>query len=76
MGAIWHDSGVPGFLAPAPRFSFHELPEIHQEAPASYRAAMEELRALEMARGAGWDKHNAELAHSFYMMKRPWWLNL
>lgn len=74
MGAIWHDSGVPSFLAPPPRFSFHELPEIHQEAPQAYAAAMAELRAREMALGAGWTQNIAKRAHELWRLKRPWWL--
>jgi len=74
MTAIWHDTSVPGFFAPVPQFSFHELPEIHQEAPAAYAAAMAEMRARERAFGAAWYRHNAELAMRAWARRRPWWL--
>jgi hypothetical protein len=74
VSAISHDSGQPSFLGVAPRFSFVDLPEIHQEAPAPYQAAMEDMRIRERLLGAGWFKHNAVLAHTFFEMKRPWWL--
>lgn len=67
---------MPGFLAPAPRFSFHELPEIHQEAPAAYAAAMAEIRARELALGAGWFRHNAERAHELWELRKPWYCSL
>lgn len=74
MSAIWHDSGAPSFLGLAPRFSFYDLPEIHQEAPAPYQAAMEDIRIREALLGVQWFKHNAELAYRFYQMKKPWWM--
>ena len=76
MSAIWHDSGIPSFLAPPPRFSFHDLPEVVQEAPASYQAVLAEMRARDRVLGAGWLQHNAVLAHEFYQMKRDWWVSL
>jgi hypothetical protein len=76
MSAIWHDSGMPGFMASAPRFSFHDLPEIVQEAPAAYKAVVEDMRIRERLLGAGWFRHNAELSYQFWLMKRPWWLAL
>ena len=76
MSAIWHDSGVPSFFAPSPRFSFHDLPEVVQEAPVAYQAVLAEMRARDLARGAGWLQHNAALAQRFYQMKRDWWLSL
>lgn len=74
MSATWHDHGMPSFFGVAPRFSFYEVAEIHQEAPAPYAAAMEEIRWRERMLGAEWFKHNAELAHQFYEMKKPWYL--
>jgi len=73
MAGMWHESSVPGFFATRPMFSFHELPEIHQEAPAAYAAAMSEIRAREMVLGAGWFRNNAEVAHEWWERKRPWW---
>lgn len=76
MSAIWHDNGMPSFLGIKPSFSFHELAEIHVEAPTPYQCAMEDLRIREALLGydSDWHQHNAELAHSFYEMKKPWWL--
>lgn len=74
MSASWHDDDKPSFLGFAPQFSFYELPEIHQEAPTPYQAAMEEIRIREKLFGRQWFQHNAELAHQFWEMKKPWWL--
>lgn len=74
MAAIWHESSAPSWLGIKPSYSFHDLPEIHQEAPAQYAAAMAEIRAREMLLGVGWLKHNAEQAHAAWQHKKPWWL--
>jgi hypothetical protein len=74
MSAIWYDHKMPSFLGIAPSYSFHELPEIHQEVPTPYAAAMAEIKAREMLLGAGWVEHNTELAHRFWEHKKPWWL--
>ena len=74
MSAIWHDNGLPSFLGIAPKFSFYDLPEIHQEAPAPYEIAMREIKIMEEMMGQDWFKNNAVLAHTFFEMKRPWYL--
>jgi hypothetical protein len=74
VSAIWHDHGQPSFLGIAPRFSFFDLAEVHQEAPASYQAVMEDVRLRERMLGVDWFRHNAALAHVFWLRKRPWWL--
>jgi hypothetical protein len=61
-------------LGIAPKFSFYELPEIHQEAPAPYYAAMREIRIREEILGPQYYKDMAILAHAFFELKRPWWL--
>lgn len=76
MSSIWHDHGKPSFLGIPPSFSFHELAEIHQEAPAAYIAVMEDLRVREKLYGASWFQHNTELSHIFWEAKKPWWINL
>lgn len=74
MSAIWYDHKMPSFLGIAPSYSFHELPEIHQEAPTPYAVAMQELKIREKLYGAQWFKHNAELAHVLWERKKPWFL--
>lgn len=74
MAAIWHESNTPSWLGVGPSYSFVDLPEIHQVAPASYEAARAEMRAREMLLGAEWFQHNTELAHTFWERKKPWWL--
>ena len=74
MSAIWHDTGAPSFLGIAPRFSFYELAEIHQEAPSPYEAAMREMKIREEFLGEEWFLHNAELSHRFWLANKPWWL--
>jgi hypothetical protein len=73
LSAIWRDSGQPSFLGIGPRFSFYELAEAHQEAPSPYQAAMEDMRIREQLLGGEWFRHNTDLAHQFWLMKRPWW---
>lgn len=74
MSAIVHDSGMPGFLAPRPQFSFDGRPEIHAPAPESYAEARAMTQKWERMLGEAWYRENANLAHQFWMMKRPWWL--
>jgi hypothetical protein len=74
LSAIWHDHGLPSFLGTAPRFSFFDVAEIVQPAPAVYEARRERMQRWERKMGAGWFQHNAELAKVFWQMKRPWWL--
>jgi hypothetical protein len=74
VSVIWRESGAPSFFAPKPIFSFHELPEIHVEAPAPYAAARFEMLAREYVLGAEYYQHIAELGRAFYLRKRPWWL--
>ena len=76
MSAIWVDGRQPSFLGIAPSFAFHDLPEIHAIVPAAYEVARMELQMIDEARGPQWSIHNAELAHSFYMAKRDWWMNI
>lgn len=77
MSAIWHDHGQPSFLGIAPSFSFYETAQIIEPveiACPSYAVAMQEIRIREKLLGDGWFKHNAELSHIFWEMKKPWWL--
>lgn len=74
MTSMWHDSGLPSFLGFKPNFSFHELPEIHQEAPSPYTQAMVEMHEREELLGAVWFRRNAEQAHVAWLRHRPWWL--
>ncbi len=76
MTAIWHDSGLPSFLGAPPRFSFQDIAEIVQPAPATYEAARYKYIKWERKMGAAYFRHNAYLAHQFYMAKRAWWLSL
>lgn len=72
MAAIWHDTGVPGWLSPKPQFSFHEMAEIHIPAPENYAHAMQEF-----------NRKYAEV-HMIYVLqgevvwqrKRPWYCYL
>ncbi len=73
VSALWHDSHMPSWAGGIISYSFHDLPEIHVEAPYAYQAAMEDMRIREQMLGAGWFKHNADLAHLFYEMKKAWW---
>jgi hypothetical protein len=74
VAAIWHDHGLPSFLGAGPRYSFFDVAEIVEVAPAEYEAARLQLQAWERKLGSGWYQHNAELAHAFYVRKKPWWL--
>jgi hypothetical protein len=74
MAASWHDNGLPSFIGAVPSFSFYELAEAHQEAPSPYQVAMREIKIREAMLGEEWFRHNAELAHTFFKMKLPWYL--
>lgn len=68
---------MPSFLGIAPSFSFYEATQIIEPveiACPAYAAAMAEIRIREKLIGENWFKHNTELAHAFWEMKRPWWL--
>lgn len=43
-------------------------------APAAYAEARFEMMAREYRLGAEYYRHNAEVAHSFWLLHRPWWL--
>ena len=74
MAAMWHDHGAPSFLGIKPSFSFHELPEIHVEAPMPYAEARMDMQWLEALRGAVWYERHVEQVQALWAMKRPWWL--
>ena len=76
MSAIWIDSKQPSFLGIAPSFAFHELAEIHAFAPATYEVSRMELQWVDEKRGPQWNIYNAEVAHGFYIRKRPWWVTV
>ena len=65
---------MPSWAGGVISYSFDGSPEIHAEAPQAYEAAMEEIHLRERLLGKEWFKHNAELAHDFYEMKKPWYL--
>ena len=74
MGAIWHDSKLPSWMAAGPQFSFVDVVEIVQPAPATYEAARAQMQAWERKLGAVFYQHNAERAYEMWQLKRPWWL--
>ena len=74
MAAIFHDSGMPSFLAPPPRFSFIDIAEIVAPAPEQYAEARSRYMRWERKMGNVWFEHNHELAMRFWEAKRPWWL--
>lgn len=74
MSAYWHDAQMPSWAGGVTSYSFHDLPEIHVDAPYAYQVAMEEMQMREKLLGGEWFKHNTELAHYFWEMKKPWWL--
>lgn len=76
MPAIWHDSGVPSFLAPRPLFSFHDLAQIECPAPYTYEIAMQVMRAREQRLGVEFFEHNARRARAVWDVKKPWWVSL
>jgi hypothetical protein len=76
MGAIWHDIKLPSFLGVPPSYSFLDISEIIAPAPESYAEARQRIQRWERKLGAAWYTHNAELAHQFYIAKRPWWLGV
>ena len=73
MSVIWHDSGAPSFMSNAPAFSFYDVAEICEPAPASWQEQRERFRAFEKKMGGAWYRHNAYLAWTFYQMKKEWW---
>lgn len=74
MGAIWHDHGKPSFLGIGPSYSFYDIAEIVQPAPASYEEARARMQAWERRLGVGFYQHNAKRAYEVWQLKRPWWL--
>ena len=74
MAAIWHDTKMPSWLAAGPQFSFHDLAEIVQPAPATYEQARKRMQAWERKLGAVFYQHNAELAMTWFQRKMDWWL--
>lgn len=76
MSAFTHEHplSIFGF---APSFSFYEIAQQIEPVEvycAAYAAAMEDIKIRERLLGDEWFRHNAKLAHSFFEMKRPWWL--
>jgi hypothetical protein len=76
MAAIWHQSAYPPIFHPPPMFSFRDVAEIVAPAPEDYAEARASMQAWERKMGAAWYQHNANLAHAFWEMKKPWWLSL
>ena len=76
MSAIWHEPNSPSWLAAGPQFSFFDIAEIVQPAPASYEQARELLQAWERRLGAVFYQHNAELAWTHWQIHKPWYCNL
>lgn len=74
MSAIWHDTGAPSFLSNAPQFSFLDVAEIVEPAPAAYAEARARMQAWERKMGGAYYQHNAALAWTFFQMKKAWWL--
>lgn len=74
MSALWHDHGLPSFLAAGPLFSFHEVAEVVAPCPETYATARARLQRWERKMGAAYFKHNADLARQFWLAQRPWWL--
>lgn len=74
MSAIWHDSKMPSFFGIPPSYSFQDIAEIVQPAPATYEVARARMQAWERRLGAVFYQHNAELAYAMWQLKKPWWL--
>jgi hypothetical protein len=74
VGAIWHDTGSPSWLAAGPQFSFQDVAEIVEPAPAAYAEARAHLQRWERRLGAAFYRDNARRARELWLMKRPWWL--
>ena len=76
MSAIWHDSGIPSFLAPATRFSFFEQAQVESPAPIKYHLAQEWRHYMLRDKGTEWHQYNVEKGHKIYMSSRGWWLTI
>ena len=74
MSAIWHEPNTPSWLGAGPRFSFFDIAEIVQPAPAQYEEARARLQAWERRLGAVFYQHNAMLAWTHWQRHNPWWL--
>lgn len=74
MSAIWHDPQAPLWLSGGPKFSFVDIAEIVQPAPAAYEEARARLQAWERKFGAAWYQDNARRARELWEVKKPWWL--
>lgn len=76
MGAIWHDHGMPSFMAVGPRFSFFEQAIVVEVAPISWSDARRFFEREQARLGIGPEQHQAiaKQARAVYMAKRPWWV--
>ena len=74
MGAIWHDSKMPSFLGIPPSYSFQDIAEIVEPAPASYQEARARMQVWEQRQGAAFYQSNAKRAYELWQLRRPWWL--
>lgn len=76
MSAIWHDSGLPSFLAPRVAFSFYDQAQVEQPAPVSYQIAQEYRQFVQQPLGASFHWEVARRAHEVWLIKRPWWISV
>lgn len=74
MSVIWHQSNAPTWLPAGPQYSFFDVAEIVQPAPAVYEEARARLQAWERKLGAAWYRQNTVRALAVWQAKRPWWL--
>jgi hypothetical protein len=74
MSAIWHEPNQPLWLSGGPKFSFFDVAEIVEVAPAHYEQARRHLQQWQRKFGVGWYESNAKRAWSVWQTKRPWWL--
>ena len=76
MSALWHDSGAPSFMSNAPAFSFYDVAEICEPAPASWQEQREKFRAFEKKKitSTTWTDNACLVLHHgiYYRMALGW----
>ncbi len=74
MSAIWHgSSGIPGFTALVPMFSFYDQAQVEQPAPISYRVAQQFRATVQFPFGPDFRWEVRTRARLVWEAKRPWW---
>lgn len=78
MGAIWHDHGLPSFMAVGPRFSFFERAIVVEVAPISWTDARRFFEREQARLGITAEVHQeiAKRAVEVWVRKRPWYCTM